>query len=126
MGIGIIAALPWLGHAMVLCLHGDFAGLRSYIKGLGAGGLALLIGLMLMHALIYYPAELVTATTAFVYGWLPGLAIAMSGWLLSALLSNLLGRLLAGPLLRSLLGSSYERFERAIEYGGTRLLLATG
>jgi uncharacterized membrane protein YdjX (TVP38/TMEM64 family) len=123
LGLAIIVAVPWLRHAFELCLRGDFAGLRSYIKGLGAGGLALLVGLMLMHALIYYPTELVTATTAFVYGWLPGLAIAIGGWLLSARLSYLLGRLLAGPLLRSLLGRRYERFERAIEHGGTHLLL---
>ena len=123
VGLGIIFAVPWLRHSFDLCLHGDFTGLRTYIKGLGTGGLVLLIGLMLMHALIYYPTELVTATAAFIYGWLPGLAIAMSGWLLSALLSYLLGRLLAGPLLRSLLGRRYERFEQAIEHGGTQLLL---
>jgi uncharacterized membrane protein YdjX (TVP38/TMEM64 family) len=123
VGLGIIVAVPWLRHAFVLCLHGDFAGLRVYIKHLGAGGLALLIGLMLMHALIYYPTELVTATTAFVYGWLPGLAIALGGWLLSAWLSYLIGRVLAGPLLRSLLGRRYQDFERAIERGGTPLLL---
>jgi uncharacterized membrane protein YdjX (TVP38/TMEM64 family) len=103
--------------------HGDFAGLRVYIKHLGAGGLALLIGLMLMHALIYYPTELVTATAGFVYGWLPGLAIVIVGWLLLALLSYLLGRRLAGPLLRSLLGRRYRDFEPAIDRGGTPLLL---
>ena len=69
VGIGLVAAVPWLRHAFLLCVHGDFAGLRSYIHGLGAGGLALLVGLMLTHALIYYPTELVTATTGFVYGW---------------------------------------------------------
>ena len=123
VGLGIIFAVAPLRHSFDLCLHGDFAGLRAYITSLGAGGLALLIGLMLMHALIYYPTELVTATTAFVYGWLPGLAIAMGGWLLSALLSYLIGRLLAGPLLRSLLGARYRRFEQAIENGGTQLLI---
>jgi uncharacterized membrane protein YdjX (TVP38/TMEM64 family) len=123
VGLGIIFAVPPMRHAFDLCLHGDFAGLRTYIKSLGTGGLALIIGLMLMHALIYYPTELVTATTAFVYGWLPGLAIAMGGWLLSALLSYLIGRLLAGPLLRSLLGARYRRFEQAIDGGGTQLLL---
>jgi uncharacterized membrane protein YdjX (TVP38/TMEM64 family) len=123
IGLGIIVAVPWLRHSFVLSLHGDFTGLRVYIKHLGAGGLALLIGLMLMHALIYYPTELVTATTAFVYGWLPGLAIAMAGWLLSALLSYLLGRLLAGPLLQSLLGRRYRDFEGAIERGGIALLI---
>ena len=122
-GLGIIVAVPWLRHSFVLCLHGDFAGLRAYIKHLGAGGLALLIGLMLMHALIYYPTELVTATVGFVYGWLPGLAIVLVGWLLSALLSYLLGRKLAGPLLQSLLGRRYRDFEGAIDRGGTPLLL---
>lgn len=79
LGLGIIVAVPWLRHSFVLCLHGDFAGLRSYIKSLGTGGLVLLIGLMLMHALIYYPTELVTATAGFVYGWLPGLALVIVG-----------------------------------------------
>jgi uncharacterized membrane protein YdjX (TVP38/TMEM64 family) len=123
IGLGIIVAVPWLRHAFVLCLHGDFAGLRTYIKHLAGGGVALLIGLMLMHALIYYPTELVTATAGFVYGWLPGLAIVLVGWLLSALLSYLLGRRLAGPLLQSLLGRRYGDFERAIDRGGTPLLL---
>jgi uncharacterized membrane protein YdjX (TVP38/TMEM64 family) len=123
-GVGVIVAVPWLRHSFVLCLHGNFAGLRIYIKSLGAGGLALLIGLMLMHAVVYYPTELVSATTGFIYGWLPGLAIALGGWLLSALLSYLLGRLLAGPLLRSLLGGRYDAFERAVERGGTGLLLS--
>lgn len=123
VGLGIIFAVGPMRHSFVLCFHGDFAGLRHYIDGLGAGGLALLIGLMVMHALIYYPTELVTATTGYVYGWLPGLAIAEGGWLLSALASYLLGRVLAGPLLHALLGSRYARFERAIERGGIELLL---
>lgn len=122
-GVGIILAVPWLRHTVDLCLHGNFAGLRLYVRSLGAGGLALLVGLMLMHALVYYPTELVTATVAFVYGWLPGLGIALGGWLLSALLSYALGRRLAGPLLRSLLGARYAGFEHAVRRGGTRLLL---
>ena len=123
VGLGIIVAVPPLRHSFTLCLRGDFGGLRTYIKSLGAGGLVLLIGLMLMHAVIYYPTELVTATAGFVYGWLPGLAIVIVGWLLSALLSYLLGRRLAGPLLQSLLGRRYRDFEGAIDRGGTPLLL---
>jgi uncharacterized membrane protein YdjX (TVP38/TMEM64 family) len=122
-GVGIILAVPWLRHAVDLCLHGNFAGLRIYVKGLGAGGLALLVGLMLMHAIVYYPTELVNATVGFVYGWSLGLGVALGGWLLSALLSYALGRLLAGPLLHSLLGDRYGAFERAVRRGGTRLLL---
>lgn len=123
VGVGIIAAVPWLRHAFVLCVHGDFSGLRSYIRSLGAGGLVLLVALMVMHSLIYYPTELVTATTAFVYGWPLGFAIAIGGWLLSAWASYLLGRLLAGPLLHALLGRRYASFERAMRAGGVELLL---
>ena len=123
VGVAIVAAVPWLRHAFLLCVHGNVAGLRAYIRSLGAGGLALLVGLMLLHALIYYPTELVTATTAFVYGWGAGLGIAVGGWLLSALLSYLIGRLLAGPLLHALLGRRYASFERAMARGGTGLLL---
>jgi uncharacterized membrane protein YdjX (TVP38/TMEM64 family) len=122
-GLGIIFAVPWLRHSFLLCLHGNFAGLRTYVRSLGAGGLALLVGLMIMHSLVYYPTELVTATAGFIYGWPVGLAVALGGWLLSALASYALGRLFAGPLLRALLGRRYTDFERAIQRGGTGLLL---
>lgn len=124
LGAAIVAAVPPLRHSVLLCLHGDFAGLREYIRGLGAAGVALLVALMLTHAVIYYPTEIVTATAGFVYGWLPGLALVLGGWLLSALLSYLLGRLLAGRLLHSLLGSRYASFERAMRRGGTPLLIS--
>jgi uncharacterized membrane protein YdjX (TVP38/TMEM64 family) len=123
-GLAVIFAVPWLRHSFLLCLHGNFAGLRTYVRSLGASGLALLVGLMVMHALVYYPTELVTATTAFIYGWPAGMAIALVGWLLSALASFLLGRLFAGPLLRALLGRRYVDFERAIQRGGIGLLLS--
>jgi uncharacterized membrane protein YdjX (TVP38/TMEM64 family) len=124
VGVGIILAVGPLRHSFSLCVRGDFSGLRTYVRSLGAGGLALLVGLMLMHSLVYYPTELVTATTAYIYGWPLGLAIAMAGWLLSGLASYVLGRLFAGPLLRSLLGRRYADFERAIESGGIGLLLS--
>jgi uncharacterized membrane protein YdjX (TVP38/TMEM64 family) len=123
LGLAIIVAVPWLRHAFGLCLHGDVAGLRRYITSLGAGGVALLVGLMLMHALIYYPTELVTATAGFVYGWGAGLGIALGGWLLSALASYALGRMLAGPLLHALLGPRFGSLQRTVQRGGTRLLL---
>jgi hypothetical protein len=40
---------------------GRFAGLRSYIRSLGTGGLALLVGLMVGHAIVWYPSEIVTS-----------------------------------------------------------------
>jgi uncharacterized membrane protein YdjX (TVP38/TMEM64 family) len=124
VGVAMVAVVPGLRHSVSLVLHGDFAGLRAYIRGLGAGGLALLLALMLLHALIFYPSEIITATAGYVYGFLPGLGLVMLGWLISALLAFFLGRILGRPLLRTLLGSRFTSLEGAIHRGGVPLLLA--
>jgi hypothetical protein len=45
LGVAMIAAVPSLRHSVSLVLHGNFTGLRDYIRGLGAGGVALLLAL---------------------------------------------------------------------------------
>ncbi|MGO9957907.1 MAG: hypothetical protein ACLP50_18380 [Solirubrobacteraceae bacterium] len=65
-----------------------------------AGGFALLLGLMVVHAIVWYPSEIVTTTAGYVYGFGPGLAFAVGGWLLAALLSYALGRSVGRPILR--------------------------
>ncbi|GAC1582999.1 MAG: hypothetical protein NVS3B18_16290 [Candidatus Dormibacteria bacterium] len=116
-------AVPELRHAATLALAGDFSGLRNYVNGLGARGLALVLSLMLAHAVIFYPTEVITATAAFVFGFLPGLAIAVIGWLASALVSYLLGIVLGRPILHAALGPRFARLERLIQDGGVPLLL---
>jgi uncharacterized membrane protein YdjX (TVP38/TMEM64 family) len=120
----LIVAVPELRHSVGLALHGHFKALRVYIHSLGAGGLALLLGLMVAHAVVFYPSEIITATAGYIYGFAPGLGFVLAGWLLSALLSYALGRTLGGPLLRSLLGDRFSRLERAVADGGASLLLA--
>jgi uncharacterized membrane protein YdjX (TVP38/TMEM64 family) len=124
IGVGMILLVPGLRHSVSLVFQGNFSGLRSYIRGLGAEGLALLLALMLLHALLFYPSEIVTATAGYVYGFVPGLAFVTAGWLISALLSFFLGRILGRPLLRALLGSRFTRLEAGIHRGGVPLLLA--
>src|ERR1700733_10485306 len=102
VGLVILAAVPQLRHCVSLTLHGDFGGLRAYNRSLGVGGLLLLVGLMLGHAIVFYPSEIVTATAAYVYGFGPGLALVVGGWLVSALLCYALGRSVGRPLLGSL------------------------
>jgi uncharacterized membrane protein YdjX (TVP38/TMEM64 family) len=121
--IALIAAIPQLRHAASLAIHGDLGGLRAYVRGLGFGGAALLLLLMLLHAIVFYPSEVVTATAGFVYGFLPGVAFVMIGWLVSALLSFWLGRHLARPVSLALLGHRFAALESAVQRGGTRLLL---
>jgi uncharacterized membrane protein YdjX (TVP38/TMEM64 family) len=123
-GVAIILLVPQLRHSVGLALHGHFGELRNYIKSLGAGGLALLLGLMAAHAIVFYPSEIVTATAGYVYGFVPALGLMIGGWLLTALLSYALGRTVGGPLLRSLLGTRFSQLERGVESGGVSLLLA--
>lgn len=124
VGAAMILVVPGLRHSVALVFQGNFSGLRDYIRGLGVGGLALLLALMLLHALIFYPAEIVTATAGYVYGFLPGLALVMVGWLISGLLAFFLGRILGRPLLRTLLGARFTSLESAVHRGGIPLLLA--
>ena len=123
-GIAVIALVPELRHCVNLVVHGQFAALRSYVRSLGAGGFALLLGLMLCHAVVFYPSEIVTATAAYVYGFAAGLAFVVGGWLLAALLSYALGRSVGRPLLRRLLGRRFASLTGAMEGGGISLLLA--
>jgi uncharacterized membrane protein YdjX (TVP38/TMEM64 family) len=120
----IIVVVPQLRHCVGLALGGHFRALHRYVHSLGAGGLALLLGLMLAHAIIFYPSEIVTATAAFVYGFGAGLAFVVGGWFLAALLTYALGRSVGGPLLRRVLGERFSRLERLMERGGTALLLS--
>jgi uncharacterized membrane protein YdjX (TVP38/TMEM64 family) len=123
-GIAVVALVPELRHCVSLVLHGRFTELRAYIRSLGTGGIALLLGLMLVHAVIWYPSEIITATAGFVYGFVPGTAFAICGWVLAGLLTYALGRSVGRPLLQRLLGSRFEQLASTIERGGTPLLLS--
>jgi uncharacterized membrane protein YdjX (TVP38/TMEM64 family) len=125
VAVAVVLAVPQMRHSFSLALHGNFGGLRAYVRSLGAGGFALLLALMLTHAVIYYPTELVTATAGFVYGFLPALAFVTAGWLASALLSYVIGMSVGRPLLRRLLGPRFHRLEEGMASGG-RLLLLSG
>jgi uncharacterized membrane protein YdjX (TVP38/TMEM64 family) len=124
VGVAVIAFVPELRHCVSLAVHGQFAGLRSYIRSLGPGGLTLLLGLMVGHAIVWYPSEIVTATAGYVYGFGPGLALVVTGWLLAALLTYALGRSVGRTLLWRLLGHRFDWLTRTMERGGTSLLLS--
>ncbi|HEX3802485.1 MAG TPA: VTT domain-containing protein [Solirubrobacteraceae bacterium] len=124
VGIAVIAAVPQLRHCVSLVAHGQFTGLRAYIRSLGLGGFALLLGLMVVHAIVWYPSEIITTTAGYVYGFGPGLAFAAGGWFLAAMLSYALGRSVGRPVLQRLLGHRFESLTASIERGGIPLLLA--
>jgi uncharacterized membrane protein YdjX (TVP38/TMEM64 family) len=124
MAVLVLAVGP-LRDAVGAAVQGDSAEVRSQIDDLGLGGPLLILGLALIHAVVFYPAEIVDAAAGFVYGFFPALALMISGWLLSGLICFAIGRSVARPLLDRWLGEErFERIEKMIERGGVTLLLA--
>jgi uncharacterized membrane protein YdjX (TVP38/TMEM64 family) len=128
-GIIFLAALVLLvdplHEAVTAAFQGDNAEVRHQIDRLGATGPLLILALALIHAVIFYPAEIVDAAAGFAYGFFPALALMMVGWVLSGLLCWAVGHRVARPLLDRWFGEErFERIERAIERGGPTLLLA--
>jgi uncharacterized membrane protein YdjX (TVP38/TMEM64 family) len=128
-GVALLAALvlavPALNDAAVAAIHGDTEKVRSEIQSLGAAGPLMILVLALIHAVIFYPAEIVDAAAGLVYGFFPALVLMMAGWLLSGLVCFAIGRSVARPLLdRWLGGERFERTEARIERGGAKVLIA--
>jgi uncharacterized membrane protein YdjX (TVP38/TMEM64 family) len=128
-GIALLALLvltvPELREAFEAAVRGDTAQVRSKVKDLGVAGPLLILALMLIHTVVFYPAEIVDAAAGFVYGFFPALALMMLGWLLSGLLCYAVGHSVARPLLDRWFGvERFERMEAVIQRGGATLLLA--
>jgi uncharacterized membrane protein YdjX (TVP38/TMEM64 family) len=121
----LVFAVPALHDAVVAAIHGDTAEVRSQLNSLGVAGPLLIVALALLHAIVFYPAEIVDAAAGFAYGFVPALALTMTAWLLSAMLCYAVGRSLARPLLDRWLGRErFKRTEAMIERGGPTLLIA--
>jgi uncharacterized membrane protein YdjX (TVP38/TMEM64 family) len=129
VGGGILAAViltvPALRDAAGSAIAGDAGALRRQLRDLGFWSLGVILVLMLVHVVVWYPSEIVTATAGFVYGFSLAMPIVLGGWLISALSSYALGRYAGRPLLHRIAGQRrFERAERVIERGGWPLLMA--
>jgi len=121
----LVFAVPALHDAAVAAVHGDTDEVRREIEGLGVAGPLLILVLALVHAVVFYPAEIVDAAAGLVYGFIPALALMMISWLLSGLVCFAIGRSVARPLLDRWLGRErFERIEAKIERGGPKVLIA--
>lgn len=122
---GLVFAIPALHEAALAAVHGETDEVRSEIASLGVAGPLLIIALTLIHAVVFYPAEIVDAAAGLAYGFLPAMLLVMTGWLLSALACFFVGRSVARPLLDRWLGAErFERIEARIERGGAKALIA--
>jgi uncharacterized membrane protein YdjX (TVP38/TMEM64 family) len=122
---GLVFAVPALHDAAVAAIHGDTDEVRREIESLGIAGPLLILVLALIHAVVFYPAEIVDAAAGLVYGFIPALVLMMFSWLLSGLVCFAIGRSVARPLLDRWLGRKrFERIEAKIERGGPKVLIA--
>ncbi len=122
---GLVFAIPELHEAALAAVHGETDKVQSEIANLGVAGPLLILVLTLIHAVVFYPAEIVDAAAGLAYGFLPALLLMMFGWLLSGLACFFVGRSVARPLLDRWFGSErFERIEARIERGGAKALIA--
>jgi uncharacterized membrane protein YdjX (TVP38/TMEM64 family) len=121
----LVLAVPDLRDAFTAAIRGDHDEVRHEIDSLGAAGPLLILALALIHAVVFYPAEIVDAAAGYAYGFLPALALTMAGWIVSCLLCWAIGNSVARPLLDRWLGAErFERIEAMIERGGATLLIS--
>ena len=113
-----------LNRAVSAAISGDAAEVRHQVSDLGIGGPLIILALQLIHAVAFYPAELIDAAAGFAYGFFGGFLLVQAGWVISGLLSYGIGHWAGRPLLHRLLGSErFERIEAMVERGGVTLLL---
>jgi uncharacterized membrane protein YdjX (TVP38/TMEM64 family) len=121
--VAVLTVHP-LRSAVDAALHGDTAGVRDSVRGLGVAGTLIVLAVCLIHAVLFYPAEIVDAASGFVYGFGAGIALVMTGWMLNAWACYALGASVAHALLRRLLGQKrFAAAEEMVARGGVTLLL---
>jgi uncharacterized membrane protein YdjX (TVP38/TMEM64 family) len=124
MGLIVVLVAP-LRDSIAAALQGDHEEVRNQIDELGFWGPVLILALAVLHAVVFYPAEIVDAAAGFAYGFFPALALMTVGWLLNGVICWAIGRSVARPLLDRWFGERrFERVERSIERGGATLLIA--
>lgn len=123
LGLLVLTIDP-LRETLNAALHGDTREVRRRINDLGVAGPPIVVALCLLHAVVFYPAEIVDAAAGFAFGFWLGLPLVLFGWLLSGIAAYGIGRGAARPLLDRLVGHErFERAEAAVERGGVTLLL---
>jgi uncharacterized membrane protein YdjX (TVP38/TMEM64 family) len=121
--IGVVVVDP-LQDAVQHALRGDVDALREELRDLGVAGAAILVCLILLHAVVFFPAEIANATAGLIYGFVGGFALVMVAWIASLLLAYGLGATAGRPLALRLAGRRRVEFaERVIERGGVPMLL---
>jgi uncharacterized membrane protein YdjX (TVP38/TMEM64 family) len=122
----VLAAATHSGREIVQAtLDGNSRELRRLLLDLGVLGVLVLAIVILSHAVVPFPSELVTGAAAYVYGFWLAVPMLIAFWLASALLAYWLAERFGRPLARRLVGQ--RRLAQAEEFvarGGAAPLLS--
>ncbi len=120
LGLGVVLAFTEMGGNL------DVKVLAERIRGLGDWGHAAVIGLMVVHSFVPFPAEILALCAGAVYGTLWGAVLIWLGAMIGASLSFALARWLGRPFVNAVLGpKSRARFDGwTMEQGALALLVA--
>ncbi|MGH2922789.1 MAG: TVP38/TMEM64 family protein [Solirubrobacterales bacterium] len=125
LGLAIAAAIPPLREAVIDAIRGNTDEVREDLRDLDAWGVVLVAALAIVHAVVWFPAEILNAAAGFVYGFGPAFPLVLASWTASAMLAYEIGRHAARPMLYRLLGRRrFREVERLLDRGGVTFLLA--
>lgn len=120
----VVLLVEPLRTALSHALHGDVDALQAQLQDLGVGGALVLVAIILVHAVVLFPAEIPNAVAGLVYGFAVALPMVMLAWTASGLIAYGLGVWIGRPLAVRLAGEErVATAERVIGRGGAPALL---
>ncbi len=105
LAFAVVVAFAIAGGALLVVswsLGLSATDIETFVRDLGAWGVAASIGLMVAHSFVPFPAELLAIANGMVYGALWGTVITWSGAMLGAALAFGLARALGRPFVHHL------------------------
>ena len=125
LGLAIAAAIPPLREAVFDAVRGNTDEVREDLRDLDGWGVVLVAAVAIVHAVVWFPAEILNAAAGFVYGFGPAFPLVLVSWTASAMLAYEIGRQAARPMLYGVLGRRrFREVESLINRGGITFLLA--
>ena len=100
----VIGTVEPLRTALTHVLHGDVDALQAQLRSLGVWGGFVVVALILAHAVIFFPAEIVNATAGLAFGFWVAFPLVLLAWFASGLIAYWLGRIAGRPLAVRLAG----------------------
>jgi len=100
----VVLAVEPLRTAVSHALHGDVDALVDQLRGLGFWGAVVLVALILIHSVVFFPAELPNAAAGLVFGFWVAFPMVWLAWIASGLIAYCLGMALGRPIAVRLAG----------------------